>query len=173
MLDIHERLKEVAQTIKPHGINGEVLVQATSGLPLLLSEGMEVCVLPPQLDFSRYGTVESVRAFSDKYLLRFSNITSLASAELVCPGKVMIAASLIPDDLKLYHHSDLVGRQVYDENLELSGVIEEILLGPANDVWQISREGEEKLLLPVLDETVLEIPDEGPILIHVLDGLID
>ena len=51
-----------------------------------------------------------------------------------------------------------------------SGVIEEVLSGPANDVWVVRGELGE-LLLPVVDQVVSSVPDDGPIEVCAPAGL--
>ena len=49
-------------------------------------------------------------------------------------------------------------------------MIEEILSGPANDVWVVRGERGE-LLLPVIEQVVSDVPDEGAIEVRVPAGL--
>ena len=45
-------------------------------------------------------------------------------------------------------------------------------MGPANDVWVIDGPFGE-VLVPVVDEVVVEVPDAGPIIVSVPSGLVD
>ena len=44
---------------------------------------------------------------------------------------------------------------------------------PANDVWVVDGGPFGEVLLPVIEQVVREVPEEGPIAVRVLPGLID
>jgi 16S rRNA processing protein RimM len=60
---------------------------------------------------------------------------------------------------------------VLDEARGVSGTIREVMSGPANDVWVLDVDGNE-VLVPVIDEVVARLPEEGPIPIAIPDGLL-
>ena len=44
---------------------------------------------------------------------------------------------------------------------------------PANDVWVVEGDRYGEVLIPVIEQVVLDLPDQGTISVHVMDGLID
>lgn len=134
------------------------------GLPSLMREGLKVAVVPPQLKGSRWHTVE--QATDDGragQLVSFADVRDIGGAQGLVGRYVLASRDDLPEDFELRNVELLVGREVTDEALGLSGTITEVMVGPANDVWVIDVEGGGELLLPVIDQVVAEVPDEGPI----------
>lgn len=44
---------------------------------------------------------------------------------------------------------------------------------PANDVWVVEGDRYGEVLIPVIEQVVLDLPDTETISVHVMDGLID
>ena len=76
----------------------------------------------------------------------------------------------LPAGLELHDAPRLVGRAVRDERTGARGVIDEVMVGPANDVWVLRGELGE-LLLPVIPDVVDHVPCEGDIEIRIPAGL--
>ena len=70
-------------------------------------------------------------------------------------------------------YTDLMGREVVDERFGSLGTIVEIMSTPANDVWVVEGDRYGEVLIPVIEQVVLDLPDTGTIFVHVMDGLID
>lgn len=134
------------------------------GLPLLIREGLKVAVVPPQLKGSRWHTVEEATDDGRAgQLVSFADVTTIDGAQGLVGRYVLASREDLPDDFELRNVELLVGRQVTDEALGLSGTIAEVMVGPANDVWVIDVAGEGELLLPVIDQVVGEVPEKGAI----------
>ena len=74
--------------------------------------------------------------------------------------------------MALHDAEALLDREVVDNSLGYLGTISEVMVGPANDVWVIGGPFGE-VLVPVVDEVVVEVPDAGPIIVSVPAGLVD
>lgn len=68
---------------------------------------------------------------------------------------------------------DLLGRSVVDERFDDLGSIVEVMETPANDVWVLDGSSHGEVLMPVIDEVIVELPEEGAITVHIMDGLLD
>ena len=133
------------------------------GLPSLMREGLKVAVVPPQLKGSRWHTVEEATDDGRAgQLVSFADVTTIDGAQGLVGRYVLASREDLPDDFELRNVELLVGRQVTDEGLGLSGTIAEVMVGPANDVWVIDVAGEGELLRPVIDQVVGEVPEKGP-----------
>ena len=73
-----------------------------------------------------------------------------------------------------YYIHQLVGLEVITDQGQILGTIKEIIITGANDVYLIeSAEGEE-ILIPAIDQVVLDInQEEGKVLVHIIPGLLD
>jgi 16S rRNA processing protein RimM len=65
----------------------------------------------------------------------------------------------------------LLGREVADVTLGPLGTIREVMTGRANDVWAVCGPAGETLV-PVVDEVVDDVPEAGPIVVSLPDGLV-
>ncbi len=168
---MRERYRTIARVVKAHGRRGEVVTVSVHDLPSLVREGLEVAVLPPELLGPRWRMVTSCGS-DDRggQLVGLSGVGDIASAEGLVGKYLLARRSDLPDDLDLHDPRALLGREVVDGRLGALGTIDEVMRGPANDVWVVRGELGETLL-PVVDAVVGMPPDEGPIPVRVPAGL--
>ena len=166
--------KNIARVVRPHGSKGEVVVAALRGLPFLLREGMTVSLTPPALKRERFPRVVSVRPCPDgTAIVRFSCADGLDGSEPLAGCYVLARAEdveLGPLDAAF---DDLIGRDVVDARYGDLGRIREVMETPANDVWVVEGDAYGEVLIPVIDQVIPEIPDDGPIEVSLMDGLVD
>jgi 16S rRNA processing protein RimM len=80
-------------------------------------------------------------------------------------------ATPLPSDQ--YYHDDIVGLQMETREGDLVGVVSDILVTGANDVYVVQRESGETLV-PAIKDVVVEIDTtEGRIIIDPMHGLLD
>ncbi|MDO4595705.1 MAG: ribosome maturation factor RimM [Coriobacteriaceae bacterium] len=165
--------KNIARVLKTHGSKGEVVVAPLRGLPFAMYEGMEVALTPPALDRDRFVTVEGIAGYEDAPRVRFGCASSLEDAESLVGCYVLADV----DDLDLapldVAYDDLIGRSVLDERFGDLGRIAEVMETPANDVWVLRGSSHGEVLIPVIEDVVLDLPASGPISVAVMDGLIN
>lgn len=157
--------------VAPHGIKGEVSAQPLRGLPFILRPGMTVALTPPALKRDRFCTIESADAASG--LTKFSGIDDLDAAESISGCYVLARADEVELGPLEVPYDDLVGRTVTDSARGPIGTLAEVMETPANDVWVVRGDRYGEVLVPVIDQVVDSIPDEGPIRVTLLAGLID
>ena len=165
--------RNIARVVRPHGTKGEVIVAELRGLPFYLHEGMEVALTPPALDRDRFCLVEEVKNCGGEMLVSFSCAHSLHDAESIS-GTTVLACTEDLDASRLDASVDeLIGRAVVDARFGSLGVIGEVMLTPANDVWVVDGARYGEVLVPVIEQVVESVPAEGPIAVRLMDGLID
>ncbi len=80
--------------------------------------------------------------------------------------------SELPDGEFYYH--EIVGCTVVTEEGETLGEITEILSPGANDVWVVKRPKGKPLLLPYIDDVILDVDVEGKkVTARLMEGLLD
>lgn len=133
------------------------------GLPCVLRRGLDVCVVPPLLKGSRWHTVLACEEGGGPgQLVLLSGVDSLEGARDL-RGRFLLAAEKdLPEGLDAHDASRLLGREVRDPARGPIGTIEEVMAGPANDVWVV-RGPFGEVLLPVVDHVVLDVSREGAI----------
>lgn len=165
--------RNIARVVKARGLEGKVLVHLTEGLPFCVYEGLEVHVVPPLLDVARCGCIKSVEsAGEDSCVVAIEGIESIHEAEELC-GRYLLA---LDEDLDLNAEEDMilvVGRRVASDDGRVLGTVTEYLTTKANDVLVIEREDGNELLVPIIEETIVSVPEsEGePLVVHLLEGL--
>ena len=71
-----------------------------------------------------------------------------------------------------YFIADLIGLQAESDEGEDLGELSDVLQTGANDVYVLSKEGTDDLLLPAIKECVKEVDlENGKIIVHLLPGL--
>lgn len=145
---------------------------AVHGLPPLVREGLEVFVVPPRLKGPRSHVVTHVSEGAHGQLVSLSGVTGIDAADGFRGRYLLAREQDLPDDVALHDAEALFGREVADESLGFLGTIEEVMVGPANDVWVVEGPFGE-VLVPVVDDVVLEVPDTGVIRVRVPSGLVD
>lgn len=171
------RFCTIAHITKSHGIKGEVVCTPAADLPFVVVEGLNVVILPPQLEFSRFQTVKSVKPFGEGYLVSLSDITSIDHAQLVCPGSLLACPQDLPEEFFQAQEEDaertsLIGMHVSDITRGDLGCIEEIIVSPAHDVWVVRGSTYGEVLIPAVNEMVLGVNDNNVIEVDLVEGLI-
>lgn len=161
----------IARVTKTHGIKGEVVAVPAGGLPPVLSQGLEVCVVPPLLRGERWHTIEDVETSDAGQLIALSGVSDTTAAhELV--GKYLLAQIDALENLdEIETYDDYLGLDVIDERLGLLGSISEIMVGSVQDVLVVQGEKGETLI-PDVDEFILGFnDDESALLVQIPVGL--
>ena len=165
----------VARVVKARGLEGKVLMRCTEGLPFCLYEGLELHIVPPALDAIRDTSILSIESWDDDSCVTLlAGVESIDDAEKLA-GKYLLA---LEADLDLDPEEDMIlviGRNVVSDDGRPLGVVTEYLETKANDVLVVEKDDGGELLVPIIDETIVCVPDseEEPLVIHLLEGLED
>lgn len=160
----------VGKIRRPHGLHGEVLMEVYTDFPQRLTPGRVVYLGEQRerliicqrrthkdgllLTFDGFHTPEAVERFENRLLY--------VSAAEVAP---------LPDGV--YYHHQLLGMKIVNESGRNLGLLTEILVTGANDVYVVSGENGE-ILLPAIEEVVREVDLAGKVMkVHLLPGLVD
>ena len=166
----------VARIARTHGRKGEVVVAALDGLPFCLRPGMRVCLTPPPLRGERFYTVERV-GVGETPLVAFSDVGDLSGSEPLVGKLVLASREDVPDAVFERDVLDCVGRELVDEVRGTVGTVVEFLQLPANDVWRVDGGPYGEVLVPVIDDVVVEIPESSddpaaPVVVRLMPGLL-
>lgn len=160
-------LLEVGKIVNTHGLRGEVKVVSWTDTPDVF-EGLEYVYCGEQKL-----SVQSVKYQKNNIIVKFKEIPSIDDAEKY-KNKVLTAERDMLGELPegVYYIADLIGLDVYDDEGEYVGVLADVFNTGSNDIYEVKRDGKKPLLLPVIDEVVLDISlDEKKITVHIMEGL--
>ena len=168
---MYKKCKAIARVVKTHGKAGEVVAQNACGLPAVISPGMRVCIVPPALKGKRWRRVESVSGDAQGMLLGISGINNIDDASKIVGKTILVEAKDLPEDFYLHDTNGLIDCVVVDNVCGEIGKIQEIMQGPANDVWVVAgRFGE--VLIPVVEDFIVDfIEEKHTIIVDVPYGL--
>lgn len=141
-------------------------------LPSLIAEGMTVVPVPHALKGSRKFSVISVESDDrEGSLVTFEGVDTISDAEELVGKTLLVEEDCLPENFSLVNASLLVGREVIDVEHGSLGEITEVLVGPTQNVWVI--EGSfGQVMMPAVDEFIIEAPAEGPITVSIPQGLL-
>lgn len=156
-----------------HGIRGEVKVYPTTDDVNRFDDLKDVV-----LDTGREHInleVQSVRYFKNMVILKFKGIDSINDVEKYKGRDLLVSReNAVPLAENEYYIADLIDMDVYDENGEKLGVLDDVMQTGANDVYVIKMENGKELLLPNIDECVLDVSvEEKRMKVHILEGLME
>lgn len=162
-------LLRVGQVIKPHGIDGELVVESYTDYPeerfrtgqeLFLVEGDETIPV----------AVEEYRWHQDRILLTLEQVPDRDRAEELRDCWLVIPADEAFDDSEDVLSHEMVGLTVRDAEGEARGVVSDVHPDPMNPLAEITIE-DEVLDFPLSEGLVLELdPDAGYIVLDFPTG---
>jgi 16S rRNA processing protein RimM len=158
---------------KAHGVKGEATVEVRTDDPeLRFAPGAELLTDPAERGPL---TVRNGRVHSGRLVLSFEGVPDRTAVEKL--RNTLLIAEVdpdeLPDDPDEYYDHQLEGLKVRTvDGVEL-GVVEEMVHGPAQDLFLIRRPEGGELLLPFIAEFVPEVDlDEGVLLVDPPEGLL-
>jgi 16S rRNA processing protein RimM len=164
---------QVGVITQTHGIKGEVKVFPTTDdahrfkklKEVILDTGKERLTME----------IEGVKFFKQYVILKFKGYDSINDIEKYKNGKLLVtrdkAVRLAKDE---YFIADLIGMQVVTDEGEDFGVLKDVLTTGANDVYVVMRPDQSEVLLPAIRECVKDIDmEQGHVLVHIMDGLLE
>lgn len=167
----------VGKIVNTHGVRGEVRVITISDFAEeRYALGNQLYYFTPNHKLVRPLTIKSYRRHKQFDLLSFEDHPSINDVEQYKGGFLKVKESdLQPLEEGEYYYHQIIGCQVFSDTGELIGTVKEILSPGANDVWVVkSQEGNQEILIPYIDDVVLEVnPEQKKITIHVIEGLLE
>ena len=161
-----------------NNLGGSKALQISS----LILQGCPVWLTPPPLE-NRCLKIQSVREAADRLLLRFEGIDDRSSARELQGRDLLVERSDVPCDLlaqfdelrSSYIDEDSfgLGFEVYSDKYGYLGRVKEVIVTGANLVWSVESDQYGEVLLPVIDDCILEVDeDAGSAQVTVMKGLI-
>ncbi len=167
-----DNLLQVGVISSTHGIRGEVKVFPTTDdvkrfkklKQVILDTGKQQLPLE----------IEGVKFFKQFAILKFKGIDNINDIEMYKGKSLLVtrenAVKLQKDE---YFIADMIGIEVYTEDGEVFGTLDDVLQTGANDVYEIKTKKHGMVLVPAIKDCILDINiEEKKMTIHLLDGLI-
>lgn len=148
----------VGRLRRTHGIKGEVLFEMTTEQPENIKPGRQFFVGDHKLPV----IVVSIRQTDKLWLIAFEGYTTNESVQIFRNQTLFAdAAHLLPLPEGRFYLHEVMGMNVEDEQHALLGVVTEILVTGANDVYVVKTLDGSELLIPAVKAVVLKIDGEN------------
>lgn len=171
-----EKLYTVGKIVNTHGIRGELkIVPQTDFLEERFAKGSKLVFFNPEKEELLPVTVESSRNHKNMIIARFQGYNDINEVEKYKGWLLKVEEQYLSElgDEEFYYH-EIIGCLVFTEDGEELGTISDILSPGANDVWVVKRSAGKPLLLPYIDEVVLNVDvEQKRVTVHLMEGLLD
>ena len=161
----------VGKVRRPHGVAGDVLVEVYTDFPERLQPKAVIYAGEAHVPL----TIQRQRLHNDGILLAFDGFTT---PEQVGRFRNQILYIEVDDAKELpegeFYYHELLGLSVISETGESLGKVTEIMQTGANDVYVVTSESGQEILLPAIAQVILEVDIESKQMkVHLLPGLVE
>ena len=163
---------EVGQIVNTFGIKGEVKVMPFTD-DITRFDDLEKVYVKTKKEEKLY-KIQNVRYHKNMVLIKFENIETPEQAELLRNAFLEIdREDAIPLEEGTYYIADLIGMEVYSDDGNKLGIVEDIYNTGANDIYVVENDLGKQILLPGIKEVIKEVNlDTEKITVHLIPGLI-
>ncbi|MCX7761563.1 MAG: ribosome maturation factor RimM [Candidatus Kryptonium sp.] len=163
----------IGKILRPYGLKGQICVKPITDFVNRFKKLKRVYVGDNPIEVEEHYIVSSF-LHNEEVILKFKNINDRTAAESFSGKFIYIPEEeLLPLPEGFYYVHDLIGLKVYDVNGRKIGVITDVWLLPANDVYVVESKGKE-ILIPAISEVVKKVDLENKmVIIEPMEGLIE
>lgn len=170
-----ERRLNVGKVANTHGIRGELKVWPQTDFPdVRFRSGSRLLLVPPEAGEPLEVVVQSSREHSNVFIVKLKGFDNINEVEKFKGWELKVeGADRVELEEGEYYVRDIVGCAVVTDEGEELGTITDILSPGANDVWVVKRPKGKDLLLPVIDDVVLDVDVAARLVkVHLMEGLL-
>ncbi|TDX14526.1 ribosome maturation factor RimM [Petrotoga sibirica] len=152
----------VAKIVNSHGVHGEVKVVPFTNIKSVITNLEEVLLYNTSTRNFFFTKVLQVKPLNRFFVLNLRGIVNMDEAKKMIGYEVFIDKKDLPP-LKSdeYYWYEILSSDVYYENGEYVGKVEEIIQTGANDVISIKNiEDDKEVLIPMTDHYIVELKKE-------------
>jgi 16S rRNA processing protein RimM len=146
----------IGKIFKPHGLKGEVSADIFSKNVDSLPDGKSIYIGEKHIP----SRINKIRKNNKKFLISFLDHPKIEDVEFFRNNLIYLKEEELPElSDGEYYINDLIGLNVFSTDNEFLGIISEVLLTGANDVYVIQPDEEHKqeLLLPAIKEVIKNV----------------
>lgn len=160
----------IGKIVNTQGIKGEIRVIPTTDdiNRFKLLKNITINRKDEILNFE----IENVRFHKQFVLLKLKGIDDMTSAERLKNFEIKIPVEeAIPCNENEYYIRDLYDMEVFTEEDEFLGILEDIIFTGANDVYVI-KNNEKQILIPAIKQCILDVNvSKKTMIVKLLEGL--
>jgi len=159
----------IGKIVNVVGLKGEVKVYN-------YSDSVDAYVDTPEVYVGdKLTKIEKVRLQKNMVVLKLEGINDRDAAEKARGKMIYITEDDLPElEEGEFYVRDLIGMSVYEENGQKIGEVSDVIQNSAQDIFEIETEDNKKILIPRVDEFILDIDAENrEIKVHLIEGILD
>jgi len=165
----------LGEILRPHGINGEVRMRILTDYPERIAS-LEMVYLgsDPNVAEAAGYRVEHMRPHQGYGLLKLEGVDSRDEADLLRELFVMVSIEdAVPLEEGEYYLYQIIGLRVQTQDGELLGTLTDVLETGANNVYVVDSPRYGEILIPVIQETIIETDvHAGVVIVRLPPGLL-
>ena len=163
---------EIGQIVNTFGIKGFVKVKPWVN-DITRFDDLETVYIKIRKEIKQY-EIEAVKYHKNMVLLKFKGIETVEQAESLKNAYLEIdRKDAIPLEEGTYFIVDLLESEVYSDEGEKLGILEDIYNTGSNDIYVVKNEIGKSILLPGIPDVIKNVDIENKkIIVHLLKGLV-
>lgn len=163
---------EIGQIVNTFGIKGMVKVKPFSENLKRFDELKKVYIENKKV--RKEYEIEEVKYHKDMVLIKFKGVDNPEEADLLRTSYLVVdRKTQEPLEEGTYYVVDMLGLEVYTDEGELLGNLEDIFNTGSNDIYVVKNELGKQILLPAIADVIKNIDMENKkIIVHLIPGLI-
>lgn len=163
---------EIGQIVNTFGIKGMVKVMPFTENIERFSK-MKTVYVKNKKENKKY-EIEEVKYHKNMVLIKFKGIENPEQADLLRQCYLLVdREDEEPLEEGTYYIVDMIGLEVYTEEGELLGILEDIFNTGSNDIYVVKNELGKQILLPSIPDVIkkIDMPNKK-VIVHLLPGLV-
>lgn len=162
---------ELGQIVNVRGLKGEVKVNSFTEDSTKFERIPKVLI--KQKNTEKEYEIEKVSYSKNQVIIKFKGIDTIDDAEKLRNSYILVDRDnldALPEGV--YYLADLIGLDVYTEENEYLGKVDDIFSTGSNDVYVVKSDDGKEKLLPGIDEVIKKIEmDSKKIIVNLIKGL--
>ena len=163
---------EVGQIVNTNGLKGLLKINPFTD-DITRFERLKTILVDHKKELLEF-EIESVRYQKKQVLLKLKGIDTIEEAEKYREDYLKINRNKeekLPEDT--YYIVDLIGLDIYTENGELLGKLDDIFSTGSNDVYVVKNSEGKQILLPAISDVIKNIDlKQKKIVVNLIEGLL-
>lgn len=168
-----EELFRIGVITSTHGLKGEVKVFPTTDDINRFKTLSKCFIRTPKGDLP----VEknTCKFFKNMVILSFKEFKDINEIEKYKSCELYVTREdAVPLEEDEYYIADVIGMDIFEENGNMLGVLEDVMKTGANDVFVVKLTDGKELLIPVIKSCVLDVDyDSRKITVKLMKGMLD
>lgn len=159
----------IGKIVNAVGLKGEVKVYNYSDSPEAYQRTPAIYVEDQLMD------IENVRMQKSMVILKLAGIDDRNASEAARGKELYITEADLPElEEGQFYVRDLIDMEVVEEDGTVIGKVTDVLQNTAQDIFEVEMAGGRKVLIPKVDEFVLDIAAKSRrIVVRLIEGLLD